>query len=53
MYSQVDGMFEISKDTTELYAPENAWIFQMGRVVVSRTRRLTGNTICFSFPLPL
>jgi len=42
---QSDGMLERSKDTTELCALENAWIFQVGRLFVSRTRRLTGSTI--------
>jgi hypothetical protein len=53
LYVQVDGMLEITKETTELCAPENAWILQVGRSFVSRTRRLTGSTVWCQFSMAI
>jgi hypothetical protein len=46
-------MLERSKETTELCALENAWILQVGRSFVSRTRRLTGSTVWCQFSMAI
>jgi hypothetical protein len=46
-------MLERSKETAEVCALENAWILQVGRSFVSRTRRLTGSTVWCQFSMAI